>query len=66
MRYGVAKPAPVVSRRTTWGDVIERSVRSGDEHAIKLCEACRSENALEPSPVYLAAADDAARRLGRG
>jgi len=66
MRYGVAKPSPPDPRRTTWDEVADRAVRSGDEHAIKLCAACRSENALEPSPVYLAAADDAARRLGRG
>ena len=66
MRYGaVVKPSPAAARKTTWEEVVERSVQGGDEHAIKLCEVCRSENAIRPSPVYLAAADDASRRLGR-
>ncbi len=35
------------------------AVRHGDEHAIKLTEACLREHALHPSPAYLAAAKHA-------
>jgi Questin oxidase-like len=38
-------------------------VKSGDEHAIKMTEACLREHALNPKPVYLAAALDACRHL---
>jgi len=40
-------------------DLIDRALRSGDEHAIKYTEACLSEYVLSPSPVYLRAADHA-------
>jgi hypothetical protein len=39
------------------------AVKSGDEHAIKMTEVCLRENALNPKPVYLAAALDACRHL---
>ena len=45
-------------------DLIERAVATGDEHAIKLTEACLREHALRPDPAYLAAARDACERLG--
>jgi hypothetical protein len=44
-------------------DVIDCAVATGDEHAIKFTEACLREHALNPKPVYLAAAWDAAQRL---
>ena len=44
-------------------DLVDRAVRSGNEHAIKLTEACLREHALEPNPIYLAAAADASARL---
>jgi hypothetical protein len=47
-------------------DIIERAVSTGDEHAIKFTEACLREHALNPKPVYLAAARDASARLKRG
>jgi hypothetical protein len=40
-----------------------RAVRNGDEHAIKFTEVMLSEYKLNPDPVYLAAAEDAIRRL---
>jgi hypothetical protein len=41
-----------------------RAVANGDEHAIKLTEACLRENALHPRPIYRQAAEDALSRLG--
>ncbi|HEV3468709.1 MAG TPA: questin oxidase family protein [Pyrinomonadaceae bacterium] len=41
-------------------DLIDRAVATEDEHAIKLTEACLREHALNPRPVYLRAALDAA------
>ena len=38
-------------------------VKSGDEHAIKMTEACLREHALSPKSVYLAAAHDACTHL---
>jgi hypothetical protein len=40
-------------------DLIDRAIRSGDEHAIKYTEACLSEYSLSPSPIYLRAANHA-------
>ncbi|MEA2648690.1 MAG: hypothetical protein QOG61_1125 [Candidatus Binataceae bacterium] len=40
-------------------DLIDRAIRSGDEHAIKYTEACLSEYVMSPSPIYLRAADRA-------
>ena len=37
-------------------ELIERAVANADEHAIKFTEACVHEYALNPKPVYLAAA----------
>ena len=45
-------------------DLIDRAVATGDEHAIKFTEACLREHALNPKPVYLAAALHASGRLG--
>jgi Questin oxidase-like len=44
---------------STREDLIERAIRSGDEHAIKFTEACLSEYSLNPSPTYLHAANHA-------
>jgi len=44
-------------------DLIDRAIATRDEHAIKFTEACRREHALNPKPVYLAAARDAVTRL---
>jgi hypothetical protein len=42
----------------------DRAVANGDEHAIKLTEACLREYALHPRPVYRLAAEDVLSRLG--
>ena len=47
-------------------EIIDRAVESGDEHGFKFAEACLREHAIAPRPVFLAAALDATRRLGRG
>jgi hypothetical protein len=43
--------------------LIDLALESKDEHAIKMTEACLREHALNPKPVYLAAALDACRHL---
>ena len=47
-------------------DLVERGVATRDEHGFKFVEACLRENAVSPDPVFLAAALDATRHLGRG
>lgn len=47
-------------------DLVDRALRSRDEHAIKYTEACLAEYSLAPSPVYLRAADHAIRLLTLG
>ena len=39
--------------------LVDRAVANGDEHAIKLTEACLREDRIEPRPVYRRAALDA-------
>lgn len=41
----------------------DRAIATGDEHAIKLTEACLREHAIWPDPAYLLAARDASERL---
>ena len=45
-------------------ELINRAVAAGGAHSIKFTEACLREYALNPNPVYLAAARDAAERVG--
>ena len=45
------------------GTLVDRAVTNGDEHAIKLTEACLREDAIQPRPVYRVAAQDAMTRL---
>jgi hypothetical protein len=44
-------------------ELVDRALSAEDEHAFKLVEACLREHAVNPSPLYLAAARDAAERL---
>ena len=44
--------------------LIDRAVAAGGAHTIKFTEACLREYALNPKPVYLVAAYDAAERVG--
>jgi hypothetical protein len=46
------------------GELIDRAVATRDEHGFKFVEACLREHALNPRPIYLAAAFDACKRLG--
>jgi Questin oxidase-like len=45
--------------------LIDHAVAAGGAHTIKFTEACLREYALNPQPVYLVAARDAAERVGR-
>ena len=55
------------AEKKVWNDdeLIERAIACGDEHAIKFTEVCLREHALNPEPVYLAAADHAINMLSR-
>ena len=55
--------APSTSRSSAWHER-DRAVANGDEHAIKLAEACLREDRIQPRPVYRRAAQDALSRLG--
>jgi hypothetical protein len=57
-----ARPEPagaVEAPRDSAETLVERAVSHGDEHAIKLAEACLARNALRPDPAYLAAIESA-------
>ena len=45
-------------------ELIDRAIAAGGAHSIKFAEACLREYSLNPKPVYLAAARDAAERVG--
>ena len=45
-------------------ELIDRAVAAGGAHSIKFTETCLREYALNPSPVYLAAALDVSERVG--
>ena len=45
-------------------ELIDRAVAAGGAHSIKFTESCLREYTLNPNPVYLAAARDAAQRVG--
>jgi hypothetical protein len=48
---------------TPWNEIIDLSVESGDDHAVKFTEACRRIDQLRPSPVFRAAAGDWVHRV---
>ena len=50
---GSVQIAPVAEAPET---LIDRAIEHGDEHAIKLVEACLAQNARRPSPAFAAAA----------
>ena len=50
--------------RDTREELIDRAVVAGGAHSIKFTEACLREYGLNPKPVYLMAAKDAAERVG--
>ncbi len=57
-------PAPPPAPKGDRDDLVDRALATGDEHAIKFTEACLREHALNPKPVYLAAARAAVDSLG--
>lgn len=54
---------PLPTSDESWQTIIDLSVESRDDHAIKLTEACRRLERLHPSPVFRAAAGDWVHRL---
>jgi len=62
---GGAAPEPLPAAPPPPADVlIDRAVATGDEHAIKLTEACLRLNAEAPEPVFLHASARATELLG--
>ncbi|MCW5890887.1 MAG: DUF4243 domain-containing protein [bacterium] len=64
--FATTAPAPGEVRppRESAATLVDMAVASGDDHAIKLTEACLREHARRPSPVYLAAVRRALAVLG--
>ncbi len=62
--FANAAPAAAEDDEIDRDELIDRAVATGDEHAIKFAEACLREHALNPKPVYLAAARHASGVLG--
>jgi len=49
----------------TFTALAAEAVDIGDEHAIKICEAAKRENAVRPDPRYLSAASTALDLISR-
>ena len=58
-----AKAGDVELPRESVETLVDRAIANGDEHAIKLTEACLREHAIAPSASYLAAARHAIELL---
>ena len=58
--FATGGPAETADGEIDREDLIDRSIATEDEHAIKFTEACLRENAIRPDPVDLAAAAHAA------
>lgn len=54
---------PLPTTDASWKTIIDLAVQSGDDHAIKLTEACRRLERQHSSPVFRAAAGDWVHRL---
>jgi hypothetical protein len=66
--YSVAPPLDTSELEVPTADQEElkdRAVAAGGAHSIKFTEACLREYALNPNPVYLAAARDVSERVGQ-
>jgi hypothetical protein len=63
--FGVVPPSPeeVAPPPLSVEELVDRALANADEHAIKFTEACIHEHALNPQPVYLAAAAHASEIL---
>lgn len=55
--------SPLQRTREPWDLIIDLSVQSCDDHAIKFTEACWRLDAIRPSPAFRAAASDWVRRV---
>jgi hypothetical protein len=53
----------VRATRAPWDEIIDLSVHSRDDHAIKFTEACHRLNELRPSQAFRAAASDWVHRV---
>jgi len=53
---------PITAKPPPADDLLDRALRTKDEHAIKLTEACLREESACPHPVFRAAADDVIHR----
>jgi len=65
--YSTVSPRDAGSWETPaegWDEITDRAVAANGAHSIKFTEACRREHALNPNPVYLAAARDVSERVG--
>ena len=65
--YGVREPDQRAASEPSVDDhetMVDRALHAAGPHTIKFTEACLREHAINPSPVYLAAARDAADRVG--
>ena len=65
--YSTTPPPDSASWETPSEDrdeLIDRAVAASGAHSIKFTEACLREYALNPNPVYLAAARDVSERVG--
>lgn len=62
---GPARPAEIPPVAEHPDALAAQAIAHGDEHAIKLAEACLRSHALAPAPVYAAAVQHALRALPR-
>jgi hypothetical protein len=62
-RDDVSAARPFAPSKLAPAELTARAIDNGADHAIKFAEALVSENAIQPDPVYLAAAEDISRRL---
>ena len=65
--YGVREPEPYIDADVSGHDseeLVDRALHAAGPHTIKFTEACLREHAINPNPVYLAAALDATDRVG--
>jgi hypothetical protein len=63
--FGSAPPAQLPRRQIDqpWHEIVDRAVATGDDHAIKLVEACQRQEALCDSTAFRAVAKDWVDRL---
>lgn len=60
---GITVPNKIIRDKEIKRDLIQRTVASNEEHAIKFTEACLSEYSFNPKPIYLQAAQEGLERI---